>query len=210
MKISTDRPFDAVLCDVDNVIRFYDSGPLAELERAAGLAEGSTARVAFAPEVDLPLMRGEIGLGQWVESIVAGFAGRVPRERARELGRALADSPFRADAEIVALLRRVRAAGVPLVLVTNATVRLEDDLAEMGLTGLADHVVSSARLGVVKPDRKIYEIAASLVDASFERCLFVDDTEENVEAALALGMTGVVYRELADLKAALGSLPALS
>ena len=34
------RPFDAVLCDLDNVIRFYDLAPLAELERAAGLAEG--------------------------------------------------------------------------------------------------------------------------------------------------------------------------
>ncbi|MER5949042.1 HAD-IA family hydrolase [Streptomyces sp. NPDC001904] len=212
MKISsrpgTDRSFDAVLCDVDNVIRFYDSSRLAELERAAGLDEGRTARVAFAPEVDLPLMRGEIGLGQWVESIVSGFAGRLPEERARELGRALADSPFRADAEIVALLRRVRAA-VPLVLVTNATVRLEDDLASMGLSDLADHVVSSARLGVVKPDRKIYEIAASLVGVSFDRCLFVDDTEENVEAAVALGMTGVVYREPADLRAVLGPLPAL-
>ncbi|WP_353945268.1 HAD-IA family hydrolase [Streptomyces sp. HUAS MG91] len=211
MKIpfDADRSFDAVLCDVDNVIRFYDSGPLAALERAAGLAEGSTARVAFAPEMDLPLMRGEIGLGQWVESIVAGFAGRVSEERARELGRALADSPFRADAEIVALLRRVRAARVPLVLVTNATVRLEDDLASMGLSDLADHVVSSARLGVVKPDRKIYEIAASLAGAAFDRCLFVDDTEENVEAAVALGMTGVVYREPADLRAVLGPLPAL-
>ncbi|MFJ4714067.1 HAD family hydrolase [Streptomyces sp. NPDC088785] len=204
-----DRPFDAVLCDVDNVIRFYDSGRVAELERQAGLPEGGTAEVAFAPEVDLPLMRGEITLGQWVESIVAALAGRVPPERARELGRALAASPFRADARVVALLRRVRAAGVPLVLVTNATVRLEDDLAEMGLTGLADHVVSSARLGVVKPDPKIYEIAASLAGAAFERCLFVDDTVENVEAAVALGMTGVHFRGPDDLRAALGPLPAL-
>ncbi|NUR03045.1 MAG: HAD family phosphatase, partial [Streptomyces sp.] len=34
-------PFDAVLCDVDNVIRSYDPSGLHALERAAGLAEGT-------------------------------------------------------------------------------------------------------------------------------------------------------------------------
>jgi putative hydrolase of the HAD superfamily len=48
-------PFGAVLCDLDNVIRFYDTSRLAELERAAGLADGTTMKVAYAPETDLPL-----------------------------------------------------------------------------------------------------------------------------------------------------------
>ncbi|WP_371799129.1 hypothetical protein [Streptomyces sp. NBC_01707] len=43
---TSSRPFDAVLCDLDNVIRFYDMAPLAELERGVGLAEGTTAEVA--------------------------------------------------------------------------------------------------------------------------------------------------------------------
>nr|WP_202538630.1 HAD-IA family hydrolase [Streptomyces sp. SID8379] len=195
------------MCDVDNVIRFYDSSRLTELEHAAGLPEGATAEVAFAPEVDAPLMLGEIDMRQWVEAIVAAFAGRVPEERARELGEALAASPFHADDEVVRLLRRARAARLPLVLVTNATVELENDLAAMGLTDLADHVVSSARVGVAKPEPKIYEIAAALAGVPMERCLFVDDTRENVDAAVALGMTGVVYRGPADLHPLLGGLP---
>ncbi|MGW1777175.1 hypothetical protein [Streptomyces sp. NPDC002104] len=32
-----------------------------------------------------------------------------------------------------------------------------------------------------------------------DRCLFIDDRLENIEAAEALGMTGVHYREPADL-----------
>lgn len=43
------RPFDAVLCDVDNVIRHFDSTHLESLERVAGLAEGTTKKVAFSP-----------------------------------------------------------------------------------------------------------------------------------------------------------------
>lgn len=192
-------PFDAVLCDLDNVIRFYDTSQLAELECAAGLAEGATVEVAYAPERDLPYLLGKISQQQWVESIVLGLTGRVSEVLARELGTALAKAPFWADEAVVALLRRVRA-HMPLVLVTNATLELEDDLVSLGLADLADHVVSSARVGVAKPDRKIYEIAAERAGVAMDRCLFVDDRWENVEAAVAFGMTGVHYREPADLR----------
>ncbi len=193
------RPFDAVLCDLDNVIRFYDLTRLARLEQLAGLAEGTTTRVAYAPETDLPLLLGKIGKEQWVETIVRGLVGEVSEPQARELGTALAEAPFRADRVVVTMLRRIRE-HMPLVLVTNATPELESDLASLGLSDLAHHVVSSARVGVAKPDREIYEIAAERAETAVERCLFVDDRLENIEAAVALGMTGLHYREPEDLR----------
>ncbi|MFJ6491321.1 HAD-IA family hydrolase [Streptomyces californicus] len=197
------RAFDAVLCDLDNVVRFYDTAPLAALERAAGLPEGTTESVAYAPEVDLPLLLGRITTDAWVESITAGLTDRVGEERARALGRALADAPFRADGEAVSLLRRART-HVPLVLVTNATLQLDHDLALLGLADLADAVVSSAVERVAKPDPAIYRIAAERAGVPLDRCLFVDDRQENVDAAAALGMTCVLYREPGDLRRALG------
>ncbi|MGQ4729654.1 HAD-IA family hydrolase [Streptomyces sp. Ju416(a)] len=199
----TGRAFDAVLCDLDNVIRFYDTAPLAALERAAGLPEGTTTDIAYAPEIDLPLLLGRITPDAWVESVAAGLTERVGAERAHELGRALADAPFRADEEVVSLLRRART-HVPLVLVTNATLQLDADLALLGLTELADAVVSSAVEQVAKPDPAIYRIAAGRAGVPMERCLFVDDRQENIDAAAALGMTTVLYREPADLRRALG------
>ncbi|MEU7345524.1 HAD-IA family hydrolase [Streptomyces bacillaris] len=195
----------AVLCDLDNVIRFYDTSPLAALEREAGLPVGATMEVAYAPAIDLPLLLGRITPDAWVEAIAEGLAGQVGGDTglARTLGRALASAPFRADAEVVALLRRART-HVPLVLVTNATLQLDDDLALLGLTELADAVVSSAVEGVAKPDPAIYRIAAERAGVPEGRCLFVDDRQENIDAATALGMTGVLYSEPADLRRALG------
>ncbi|WP_437114369.1 HAD-IA family hydrolase [Streptomyces cyaneofuscatus] len=194
-----------MLCDLDNVIRFYDTEPLAARERAAGLPVGTTMDVAYAPEIDLPLLLGRITPDAWVEAIADRLAGhlRGDTDLARTLGRALAGAPFRADAEVVALLRRART-HVPVVLVTNATLQLDDDLALLGLTDLADAVVSSAVEQVAKPDPAIYRIAAERAGVPMERCLFVDDRQENVDAATALGMTGVLYREPADLRRALG------
>ncbi|MEU7578128.1 HAD family phosphatase [Streptomyces sp. NPDC041068] len=203
------RTFDAVLSDLDGVIRFYDMAELEQAERDAGLPRGATAEVAFAPETDLPLMRGEITKEQWIESIARGLADRVPLSRGRALGATLAEAKFRADEAVVGLLRQVRAAGLPVLLVTNATPWLADDLALLGLTGpdgLVDGVISSADLGVVKPDRSIYETAARRAGVAPDRCLFVDDREENVDAARALGMTGLLYREPADLRAVLEPL----
>ncbi|WP_406477035.1 HAD family hydrolase [Streptomyces sp. NBC_01615] len=196
-------PFDAVLCDVDNVIRIYDPAPVSALEQAAGLAAGIVRKVAFAPETVLPLLVGRITPGEWAESVARGLTGLVSQVTARELGTALARSPFRADGTVVALLRESRAQGLRLVLVSNATVQLEEDLEVLGLTDLADAVVSSARVGIAKPDRRIFEIAVEQAGVPVERCLFVDDTIENVEAAAALGMRAVHYREPEDLQRAL-------
>ncbi|QEU91887.1 HAD-IA family hydrolase [Streptomyces kanamyceticus] len=200
------RAFDAVLSDLDGVIRFYDMAELEQLEREAGLAAGSTAEIAFAPETDLPLMRGEITKDQWIDAIARGLADRVSHARGRELASTLAEAKFRADEVVVGMLRRARAAGLPVLLVTNATPWLADDLALLGLTGpsgLVDDVISSADLGIVKPDRRIYETAAERAGVAPARCLFVDDRQENVDAAAALGMTGLLYREHADLRAVL-------
>lgn len=203
------RPFDAVLCDLDGVIRFYDMTELTRMEQAAGLAEGTTAKVALAPGNDLPVLRGEHTVEQWIEAIASELAERVPAERARELATMFTRTPFRADENVVEMLRLAQA-HVPVVLVTNATLDVEDDLALLGLAYFADDVVNSARIGVVKPDARIYEIAAERAGVPMGRCLFVDDRAENVEAAVALGMTGVVYGAIADLEEALAPLLALA
>ncbi|MFI9172247.1 HAD-IA family hydrolase [Streptomyces lincolnensis] len=198
-------PFDAVLCDVDNVIRFYDPSRLYALERAAGLAEGTTMKIAFAPERDLPLLLGRIDGREWVGLIAEGLLGLVPEPTTWELGRALLESPFHANEDVVDLLRRA-GTRVPLILVSNATLTLEDDLATLGLSDLADHVVNSARIGIVKPDPRIYHHAAALADVRPDRCLFVDDSEENLTTAADLGMSPVHFREPADLERALQPL----
>ncbi|WP_189202662.1 HAD-IA family hydrolase, partial [Streptomyces purpureus] len=64
----------------------------------------------------------------------------------------------------------------------------------------------SVQLSVAKPDRHIYEMAAKQVGARADRCLFVDDRDENIEAAHELGMTTVLYRTVDDLRRALAGL----
>ncbi|MBO1414275.1 HAD family phosphatase [Streptomyces sp. FH025] len=197
--------FDAVLCDLDGVIRLYDLAEVRRLERIAGLPQGTTAEIAFAPERDLPLLLGQISRAQWTASIAKALTRRIPAPQAETLATAFTHAPFRADGAVVELIRRLRGK-VPVVLVTNATVWLDEDLALLGLTDLADHVVNSSRVGIAKPDPGIYQLAVEQAGVPAERCLFVDNNQANIDAARAAGMTAVLYRHPSDLLRALAPI----
>lgn len=194
-------PYDVLLCDIDGVLRHWpDAG---ELERGNGLPAGAVAASAFAPARLEPAITGAVTDEEWRAGIAADLAetfGSVARADAAVA--AWSALVPRVDLDVVRLLADVRPAAT-IVLVTNATTRLEADLAGQGLDGVADLVVNSARVGVAKPDPRIFHIAAERAGARLDRCLLIDDTQVNVVAARSIGMTARHYRTIDDLRSAL-------
>ncbi|HXF51315.1 MAG TPA: HAD family phosphatase [Dehalococcoidia bacterium] len=106
----------------------------------------------------------------------------------------------------VALVRRLRPSYRTQVL-SNADATLPERMRLLGVYDLFDDVVVSAHVGVAKPDRRIYELAASRLALSPEACVFIDDSERNVEAAREAGMRAVLFRVgRDDLRAQLAAL----
>ncbi len=70
-----------------------------------------------------------------------------------------------------------------------------------------DAAVYSAEVKLLKPDLRIYQLALDQLKLAADACVFVDDKLANVQAAQALGMAGVWYREtrqaIGDIKACL-------
>lgn len=184
--------FDAVLCDLDGVLRVFDHDRQREIEERYALPVVATA---FDPARMLPATLGRLTEAQWLASIAEALGGGPAALAATAEFAAVG---FRVDDRVRALLARVREQ-MPLILVTNAMDTLRDHLDLLGLTGFADAVISSAEVGVAKPDPRIYEIAAAAAGVPPRRCLFIDDRLTNVEGARALGMTGVHYRDIEDL-----------
>lgn len=188
------RQSRALLCDLDGVLRLWAPESMPPALRA----------VAFEPALLLRAVTGLLTDEDWRAEVAAGLGADGER--------LVADWtawPARVDAQVLAILAEARQR-IPVVLVTNATTRLEDDLATLGLADATDAVVNSARVGVAKPDERIYRIAADRAGVPVEDCLFVDDTAANVRAAEALGMRGLVYTDPASLAAALGPVWDLS
>ena len=61
-----------------------------------------------------------------------------------------------------------------------------------------DTIVLSSDVGFVKPDRRIYELAANNLKRTPQECVFIDDIEKNVDGALEVGMQGIHYQSYED------------
>ena len=205
-----------VVCDVDGVVRHFDAAQQALIEARYGLAAGVIGALAFDPQLLLPAITGAVPDDIWRASIAVEIRRRWPSIDAAAAVAAWSASPGAADDGVVDLLRRTRAR-VPVLALTNATTRLQADLARLRLASLFDYVVSSADIGHAKPAAEAYdathEAATRLLGTATldpQSVLFVDDDAVNVEAAAAFGWTAIRFTGSSQLAAALrasGVLP---
>ena len=72
--------------------------------------------------------------------------------------------------------------------------------------GLEDGRVISWQEKVLKPDARIYNILLDRYGLEASECVFLDDTSENIDGAVAVGMQGIVFKDYAQGRAELEAL----
>lgn len=87
--------------------------------------------------------------------------------------------------------------------------RSADKAAQVAeVMALFDHVIESSKLGIRKPDPRIYELACETLGVNPANCVYLDDLGINLKPAKALGMTtikvGDPVQALIELEAAVG------
>jgi FMN phosphatase YigB (HAD superfamily) len=75
---------------------------------------------------------------------------------------------------------------------------------------LFDEVYLSCRIGARKPDHEIFRRAVEERGFQFHEAFYVDDREDLIDAARRLGISGVVFKGVDDLKEELSGLGMLS
>ncbi|MED5550731.1 MAG: HAD family phosphatase [Pseudomonadota bacterium] len=96
--------------------------------------------------------------------------------------------------------------GVPQYALTNLPAEWVEPVKALypQMAHMRD-VIVSAHEGVIKPDRRIYEITAARLPFAPEEVVFFDDREENVTAARTFGFDAEVFEGEGPLKAALAA-----
>jgi len=97
------------------------------------------------------------------------------------------------DHHAVTLMRDARAAGRRVGVLSNDAYAIQGRAffeAHPAFKGL-DAFVDASDIGVSKPDPDAYLVAAEALRLAAERIVFLDDAEENVEGARAVGMLGI-------------------
>ena len=100
--------------------------------------------------------------------------------------------------EMIELMRRLKARGLRMALLTNNVREWEPRWRPMlpELDEIFEVVVDSGFVGMRKPEPGIYELTLQrLGGVEASECLFVDDMELNCTAARELGMTAVEFQD---------------
>jgi putative hydrolase of the HAD superfamily len=98
----------------------------------------------------------------------------------------------RPDEQMLAAVRKARAAGLRTGLISNSMGGASYDRAIF--PELFDGVVISGDVGLHKPQPEIFLLGAERAGIAPAECVFVDDLRENCEGAEAVGMTAVLHR----------------
>jgi putative hydrolase of the HAD superfamily len=184
--------------DLDGVLRLWPND-YSVLEAKHNLPVGSVAAVAFEPSLLERVTTGRLTDDQWRSEVGRRLSEAFPHSRAHEAVSAWSSPAGSVSADVLRLViqaRRVCKVG----LITNATDRLSQDLATLGLAEHLDLIVNSSDVGVAKPHPEIFRYALSLASAQPAQAAFVDDTPSNVAAASALGIRAHHFTSAAGLR----------
>lgn len=92
-----------------------------------------------------------------------------------------------------------RAEGYATAIISNSFVGAREREEEAyRFSELTDLIVYSHEVGILKPDPAIYELCLDRLGMRPRETVFVDDVEANCEAARALGMHAVLFRDTAQ------------
>lgn len=137
-----------------------------------------------------PLMRGVIDFKKFCQEVCDYSAIAYQGKRVEEIDAALkagVGAYFSETLETMALLRQK---GGENCILSNALPNLAD--STVGLVE-DDKAFTSFELGLLKPDERIYQAVLQKLRVLPEEVVFVDDKLDNVTAARALGIKGIVY-----------------
>lgn len=104
------------------------------------------------------------------------------------------------SADILEVLKTLKSQGIKLGLISNADVIDCKYWQQSPLAPLFDDVIFSCDVGILKPDREIYEQALARLKVKPEECMFVGDGgSSELQGAKAVGMR-TVFTEALEVK----------
>jgi putative hydrolase of the HAD superfamily len=196
-----------IIFDFGNVLDIPDDWEawLAQREAIAapfGLSGEALWHALYHSEAWQQVKVGAISYESYLEQALAPL--KLPDHAARlELLRRLFAGRDRVHPEMMALLQALKP-HYRLALLSNAhQTDVAAWMAQFNLTDMFEVAVSSAVVGLAKPDPRIYQLILQQLDVQPAEALFIDDLTRNTQAAEALGLPCIVFESPEQLRKAL-------
>jgi epoxide hydrolase-like predicted phosphatase len=205
-------PIRAVLFDLGGVVLDSPLHVFAAYERELGLPVHTLNKAIVSAGhagAWARLERGELSMREFFVAFDAELAAGQVRISAEALMTKIADNTQLRPA-MVRAIRTIRSAGLKVGALTNNWVS-DDQFQKMDvLRPEFDVFIESAKVGLRKPDPRIYQLACSAFGLPPSEVAFLDDIGANLKSARALGMTTFKVDDFHATLRELGALLQLS
>ncbi len=190
--------------DVGQVIYPFTLNPLKELLQTKTYALEEYQNNANPLHYNYnPYMKGEQTTEEFIKDLCLFCHVEYTPSIADSINQALhqgCGERFTETKEAITFLRQHK---ITICLLSNALPILSDTGK-----GIAkpEHTFTSYKLGLLKPNYRIYEAVKNTLNVPYTHLLFIDDKSKNVTAAQELGINGIIFNRatiLADIKSIL-------
>jgi putative hydrolase of the HAD superfamily len=205
--------FDAVIWDFGGVLTTSPFEAFARFEMERGLPADIIRRTNALNHLEnawAKFERAEVDIDTFDELFAAESRALGAEVRGRDVLPLLAgDLRLEMVGALKAIKARLKTGCITNNLPANAigsaagrTLYLAEVMA------LFDHVIESAKMGLRKPDPRIYRMMTEALDVEPSRCIYLDDLGVNLKPAREMGMTTIkvtsATQALDELETALG------
>jgi epoxide hydrolase-like predicted phosphatase len=185
-------PIQAIIFDIGGVlVRTLDRTPRAALAQRLAMTPEALEELVFGGEHGHQAQRGEITYEQQWAYVCQQL--HWPPEDWQSLEKEFFAGDV-LDRELVGQIRAWRTR-CKTGIISNALGNLRTVIAsQWHFEDAFDVIISSAEVGVMKPDARIFQTALQALAVPPEAAIFVDDFAHNVAGAQALGMNAIHFR----------------
>ena len=184
---------DTVVFDLGNVLIPWDVRWLLR-----GLFDSNAEVEAFLKDANIMQWHTQQDAGYPVAQAIVEHSAKHPQHAhaIRAIYERWDETMRDADADSVALLRELKAAGLRLYALSNFSAELFAlSRPRFDFWDAFDGIVLSGEEGVNKPDPAIYRVLFERHAIAPARAVFLDDSLPNVEASRALGMRAIHFSD---------------
>mgnify|MGYP001047147050 CR=1 FL=1 len=183
--------YRAIIWDMGGVLLHeVDQQPRWALAEKYNLDLEQLYRLVFSSESTRKATNGEISSDEHWHTIGATLG--IPQEEMDDFQRVFWSGDS-IDNQLISFIMKLKP-DYKIGLLSNAWSDARQTFTEkFDIMRLFDQSIISAEIGLSKPDPAIYHAMLEMLGVSPSEAIFVDDLQENIDAANRLGITGVRF-----------------
>lgn len=134
------------------------------------------------------------------EKLIQKFIDRNKLDLSVDEYNVLVKNDIQPNPGIATLIEKLSQKYTIAIATNEGTLHTKYKIESSGVMPYLSKIIASYRIHLMKPDIAFYKKTLELIDAKPNECIFTDDRQENVDAANAIGMKGILFTNVSQLE----------